>query len=139
MAEEKWHDVGSAEELCGRPVTPVRAGTTSIALVFRDGVFSAISGVCNHVGGPLGEGRLDGDYVVCPWHNWKFHYRTGEGEPGFEEDRVPSYAVKVESGRVLVDAEPRTPRNKAPHEPHPLARPSGASPARCAWSASRPP
>jgi nitrite reductase/ring-hydroxylating ferredoxin subunit/multimeric flavodoxin WrbA len=123
MAEEKWQDIGSAEELAKRTVTAIRVGTTPLALVCRGGVFSAISGVCNHVGGPLGEGRLDGDYMVCPWHNWKFHHRTGEGEPGFEEDRVPSYAVRVESGRVLVDANPRTPRHKKPHERHPLARP----------------
>ncbi|KAB2956847.1 MAG: Rieske 2Fe-2S domain-containing protein, partial [Thermoanaerobaculia bacterium] len=32
--------------------------------------------------GPLGQGRLDGDYVVCPCHGWKFHRATGEGEPG---------------------------------------------------------
>jgi len=25
------------------------------------------------VGGPLGEGRLNGDYIVCPWHQWTFH------------------------------------------------------------------
>jgi nitrite reductase/ring-hydroxylating ferredoxin subunit/multimeric flavodoxin WrbA len=123
MAEGKWFDVGSVEDLGTRPVTAVRAGTTPIALVHREGAFTAISGACNHVGGPLGEGRLDGEYVVCPWHQWKFHHRTGEGEPGFEEDRVPSHAVKVEGGRVLVDARPRTPRHKAPHEPHPLARP----------------
>jgi nitrite reductase/ring-hydroxylating ferredoxin subunit/multimeric flavodoxin WrbA len=123
MAEEKWQDVGSAEELGKQPITPVQAGSTKIAVVCRDGSFTAISGVCNHVGGPLGEGRLDGDYVVCPWHNWKFHYRTGEGEPGFEEDRVPSYATKVVDGRVLVDANARTQRHKKPHAPHPLARP----------------
>jgi nitrite reductase/ring-hydroxylating ferredoxin subunit/multimeric flavodoxin WrbA len=122
MAEEKWQDVGSAEALGKQTLTAVRFGSTPVALVCRDGAFTAISGVCNHVGGPLGEGRLDGDYVVCPWHNYKFHYRTGEGEPGFEDDRVPSYAVKVENGRVLVDANARTPRHKKPHEPHPLAR-----------------
>jgi nitrite reductase/ring-hydroxylating ferredoxin subunit len=64
-------------------------GRTKIALTYRDGVFGAISGVCNHVGGPLGKGALDGDYVVCPWHYWKFHWLTGFGEPGFEADRVP--------------------------------------------------
>jgi nitrite reductase/ring-hydroxylating ferredoxin subunit/multimeric flavodoxin WrbA len=122
MSDNEWHDVGSVEELAKQPVSAVRAGSTAIALVCRDGSFSAISGACNHVGGPLGEGRLDGEYVVCPWHNWKFHHRTGEGEPGFEEDRVPSHAVSVVSGRVLVDANPRTPRHKKPHAPHPLAR-----------------
>ncbi len=79
MAEEKWVDVGPAEELRKRPITPVKAGGTPVALVHRDGVFTAISGVCNHVGGPLGDGRLDGDYVVCPWHNWKFHHRDRRG------------------------------------------------------------
>jgi nitrite reductase/ring-hydroxylating ferredoxin subunit len=43
-------------------------GRTTIALTYKGGLFSAISGVCNHVGGPLGEGTLDGDYVVCPWY-----------------------------------------------------------------------
>jgi len=123
MAEEKWVDVGPVEALRAKLVSSVRAGTTPIALVYRDGEFCAISGACNHTGGPLGEGRLDGDYVVCPWHNWKFHFRTGEGEPGFEEDRVPTYATKLEGGRVLVDANARTPRHKKPHAAHPLARP----------------
>jgi nitrite reductase/ring-hydroxylating ferredoxin subunit len=50
------------------------------------------------VGGPLGEGKLDGEYVVCPWHYYKFHRVTGEGEPGYEADRVPRHDVKVENG-----------------------------------------
>jgi nitrite reductase/ring-hydroxylating ferredoxin subunit/multimeric flavodoxin WrbA len=116
----RWCDVGDAAELAKKPLQEVVVERTRIALVCREGTFSAISGVCNHVGGPLGRGRLDGEYVVCPWHNWKFHARTGEGEPGFEEDRVPSHAVKVENGRVLVDATPATRRYKKPHAPHPL-------------------
>jgi nitrite reductase/ring-hydroxylating ferredoxin subunit/multimeric flavodoxin WrbA len=122
MAEPQWVDVGSVEELSGKSPQTVVAGRTRIAIGYRDGRFGAISAVCNHAGGPLGEGRCDGDYVVCPWHGWKFHFATGEGEPGFEEDRVPSHAVRVEAGRVLVDAVARTTRNKKPHEPHPLAR-----------------
>ena len=76
-----WHDVGAAAELATRPLHQLTLGRTAVALVHHDGAFSAISGRCNHVGGPLGDGRLDGAYVVCPWHNWKFHCRTGLGEP----------------------------------------------------------
>ncbi len=123
MAEQKWLDVGPVEAFRDQPVSEVRVQGTLIALVCRDGEFGAISGACNHVGGPLGQGRLEGEYVVCPWHNWKFHWRTGEGEPGFEDDRVPSYAARVENGRVLLDLVPRTPRHKKGHPPHPLARP----------------
>ena len=122
MADEKWIDVGAASELAADGVRKVEVGSVPVALSCAGGTFGAVSHVCNHAGGPLGEGRLDGDYVVCPWHQWKFHRLTGEGEPGFESDRVPSHGVKVEGGRVLVTARPVTPRHKNPHPPHPLER-----------------
>lgn len=118
-----WTDVGAADELAGQALHEVRVGgRTRIALSCVDGTFGAVSGVCNHVGGPLGQGSLDGEYVVCPWHSWKFHRLTGEGEPGFEQDAVPRHDVQVVAGRVWVRNEPGTRRRKAPHEPHPLAR-----------------
>jgi multimeric flavodoxin WrbA/nitrite reductase/ring-hydroxylating ferredoxin subunit len=123
MPQASWVDLGPAEELARRPLQEVAAGRTRLAVSVRDGVFGVVSGVCNHVGGPLGEGRLDGEYVVCPWHFWKFHRSTGLGEPGFEEDRVPSYPVKVEDGHLWVDLAAGTRRQKKPHAPHPLARP----------------
>lgn len=123
MPNSEWVDLGNVEELKTKPLRQIAHGKTKLALIYKDGNFSVISGVCNHVGGPLGEGTLDGDYVVCPWHYWKFHYRTGQGEPGFEEDQVPAYPVKVEDGRLLVDLASATRRKKQPHEPHPLARP----------------
>jgi nitrite reductase/ring-hydroxylating ferredoxin subunit/multimeric flavodoxin WrbA len=119
---EEWIDLGAADELARKPLQELRAGERRIALSFKEGRFGAISGVCNHVGGPLGKGRLDGDYVVCPWHYYKFHWQTGEGEPGYEADRVPAHEVKVENGRVLVAAKAHSRRNHLPHEPHPLAR-----------------
>jgi nitrite reductase/ring-hydroxylating ferredoxin subunit/multimeric flavodoxin WrbA len=122
MLESGWFDVGSVEELRGSPLRAVSAGRTRIALSCVGGEFRAISGLCNHTGGPLGEGRLDGDYVVCPWHNWKFHRATGQGEPGYEDDAVPRHDVRVENGRVLVCGEPASRRTRKPHAPHPLAR-----------------
>ena len=117
-----WTDLGDASELTQTPLQRVTAGGLPIALSHRDGVFGAIHNACNHVGGPLGEGALDGDYVVCPWHYWKFHRATGQGEPGFEADCVPSFPVKVEGGRVLADLANPSRRTKAPHDPHPLER-----------------
>jgi multimeric flavodoxin WrbA/nitrite reductase/ring-hydroxylating ferredoxin subunit len=125
---EDWVEVGSVVALAQRPLQTVMARRTRIALSFRDGAFAAISGVCNHVGGPLGDGALVGDFVECPWHYWKFHHRTGQGEPGFEADAVPAYAVKVDGGLVFVDLASATRRSKAPHAPHPLARPVSRAP-----------
>ena len=130
MPDDGWHDLGPVETLRDPPLRMVRIGRTRIALSYRDGVFGAVSGVCNHAGGPLGEGTLDGDYIVCPWHYWKFHRATGEGEPGYEEDAVPRHDVKVENGRVLVNGQPASPRTRKPHAPHPLARAVQRAPGR---------
>ncbi len=122
MDDRTWQDVGAVDELRQTPVRQVRVGRKRIALTCKGGEFGAISGACNHAGGPLGEGCLDGDYVVCPWHNWKYHRATGEGEPGFEADAVPRHEVRITDGRVFVSEEPITRRSRAPHPPHPLER-----------------
>jgi nitrite reductase/ring-hydroxylating ferredoxin subunit/multimeric flavodoxin WrbA len=121
MPEPAWHDLGPIEELSRHPLQQIVVGRTRLAVSFMNGSFAVISGACNHAGGPLGEGHLDGDYIVCPWHNYKFHHVTGEGEPGYESDRVPRYDSKVENGRLLVNLEAATTRS-VQHHPHPLAR-----------------
>ncbi|MCI0697378.1 NAD(P)H-dependent oxidoreductase [candidate division KSB1 bacterium] len=123
MDQNSWQNLGPIENFNKSPLTEIEIGRTKIAISYRDGEFGAILGVCNHVGGPLGQGRLDGEYIVCPWHNWKFHYKTGVGEPGFEDDTVPSYEVRVENGHLLLRVEPLTQRHKKLHAPHPLSRP----------------
>ena len=134
MAQAHWHDLGPVEEFQRSEITGAAIGRTRIAISWREGKFGVISGTCNHVGGPLGKGRLDGDYVVCPWHGWKFHRCTGAGEPGFEEDRVPAYEVRAQDGRLQVRTDNASARSRKPHEPHPLARPvelrGGAGPTR---------
>ncbi len=122
MPQENWVDIGSTDELSSTPLRRITGNNRELAVSFKDGQFGVVSNACNHVGGPLGEGRLDGDYITCPWHNWKFHRCSGKGEPGFEEDAVPAYAVKVENGRLLVDLASVTKRTRKPHDPHPLSR-----------------
>lgn len=123
MKTPDWQDLGPMEAFQQAPVCEAKVGNAPVAVSWKDGQFGVVSSVCNHVGGPLGHGRLDGEYLVCPWHNWKFHRCTGRGEPGFEADCVPSYEVAVEGGHLWVRVQPATQRQKAPHERHPLARP----------------
>ena len=116
-----WHDLGTVESFSA-PLTPVTVGKKRYAVTRRESASASSPGVCNHAGGPLGEGRLDGEYVVCPWHGWKYHAATGKGEPGFEEDAVPSFPVRVEGGRLLVDLD----SGDAAHAGAPRAAPAGA-------------
>jgi nitrite reductase/ring-hydroxylating ferredoxin subunit/multimeric flavodoxin WrbA len=117
-----WIDVGDVAAFRGRALSPATVGMTRVVVTCVDGRFGALSAMCNHAGGPLAEGRIDGEYLVCPWHNWKYHWATGLGEPGFEADAVPSYAVKVEGGRLFVSAEPVTKRSRGVHAAHELSR-----------------
>lgn len=123
MTHEDWQDLGPIEAFQDGVVTLVPVGNIKVAISRRGDDFGAVSGLCNHAGGPLGEGHLDGEYIVCPWHHWKFHRKTGAGEPGFEDDAVPSYELRTDRGRLWLRAEPATSRRKKPHPPHPLARP----------------
>jgi nitrite reductase/ring-hydroxylating ferredoxin subunit/multimeric flavodoxin WrbA len=118
----QWVDVGPVGDFTARRLTPATLGSAKIVVTHVNGEFGALSGVCNHAGGPLAEGRLDAEYLVCPWHNWKYHCRTGLGEPGYEADAVPSYAVRVDDGRLFVSEMPITKRSRGEHKPHPLAR-----------------
>jgi nitrite reductase/ring-hydroxylating ferredoxin subunit/multimeric flavodoxin WrbA len=118
----EWCDLGPIEGFTKRPLTATKIGTTRIVVTHRNGEFGALSGVCNHAGGPLAEGRLDGEYLVCPWHNWKYHWRTGLGEPGYEGDAVPQYEVRVVDGRLHVSTSPVRKRTHLPHPPHSVAR-----------------
>jgi nitrite reductase/ring-hydroxylating ferredoxin subunit/DMSO/TMAO reductase YedYZ heme-binding membrane subunit len=77
--------------------------------VFRyDGQVSAISNVCQHQNGPLGEGRIVNGCVVCPWHGYEYLPDTGASPPPFTE-KVPTFDVRVVAGRVLVHPQPHPP------------------------------
>jgi nitrite reductase/ring-hydroxylating ferredoxin subunit/DMSO/TMAO reductase YedYZ heme-binding membrane subunit len=61
-----------------------------IAVVRKGGALYAISNVCPHQNGPLGEGVVRDGYLECPWHGYQFDPCTGLGPPGFS-DAVPTY------------------------------------------------
>jgi nitrite reductase/ring-hydroxylating ferredoxin subunit/multimeric flavodoxin WrbA len=94
-------DVGAASDLETRPLTRVDADGVALALSFAGGTFAAIAATCAHKGGPLDQGTLEGDCVVCPWHQWKYDRVTGRvpGRPA----GVLAYDVEVRDGRVRVD------------------------------------
>jgi nitrite reductase/ring-hydroxylating ferredoxin subunit/multimeric flavodoxin WrbA len=121
MAEANWHQLGKIEELRSRELQSIEAGGKKIALSYKDGRFGAISANCLHVGGPLGEGTIQNDYVVCPWHSWMFHRETGEARPGIPA-QVSRYELKEEGGKLFVNLTPATAPKHAPHPKHPLTR-----------------
>jgi sulfoxide reductase heme-binding subunit YedZ len=77
--------------------------------VFRyEGRLSALSNVCQHQNGPLGEGRIVNDCVVCPWHGYEYLPESGASPAPFTE-RVPTFNVRLVGNRVHVDPRPNPP------------------------------
>src|SRR5262245_17232048 len=117
-----WKDIGVADELKKSEAQSFDVEGQPIALIWKEGSFSALAGICLHEGGPLGQGHLSGDYLVCPWHGWHYHRLTGEGRPGFPV-AIPRFDTKVEGGHVWVKTTPATEAKRPEHKPHALTRP----------------
>ncbi|NJL29218.1 MAG: Rieske 2Fe-2S domain-containing protein [Thermoanaerobaculia bacterium] len=103
-----WVDVCAVSEI---PETRARIFPLSgerVAVFRYDGKVSAISNVCKHQNGPLGEGKIVDGCVVCPWHGYQYRPADGASPPPFAE-KVPTFGVKIEGDRVLIDPRPNPP------------------------------
>jgi nitrite reductase/ring-hydroxylating ferredoxin subunit len=96
-----FQTVARVEEVPPGTVTTVRVGDEAIALANVGDEFYATQAACIHLQGPLGEGRLDGHVLTCPWHGWQYDVRTGQNE--FDRAiQLRTYDVRVEDGEIKV-------------------------------------
>lgn len=110
-------DIGSLDEFPEESIRIVAVGSREIGIVRWHGDdLYALHNRCPHMAGPLCLGaigpRLEGapgevgasdvPVITCPWHHWEFDVRDGRSLSGGSA-RVRTYAVSIESGRVLVE------------------------------------
>lgn len=89
------------------PGTPTRAAYNGlpILLVRRGDEIYAIAETCSHLGGPLAEGRLDGDVIQCPWHGSQFSVIDGSVVGGPAVHPQPCLETRVNNGQIEVRSE----------------------------------
>jgi nitrite reductase (NADH) small subunit len=113
----RWIRVTSCENIPAREGRAVRIGERDIALFNLGDRFLAVDNRCPHQGGPLCDGIVAGNAVVCPLHAWKVSLETGAVErPSNVETSVQTFATRVEGGIVLIempDAEGETGKGRA--------------------------
>jgi nitrite reductase/ring-hydroxylating ferredoxin subunit len=97
--------VNDIPEKCARVVS---LSGERVAVFRYDGKLSAISNVCQHQNGPLGEGRIIDGCVTCPWHGYQYRPDCGAAPAPFKE-KIPTFLVKVIDGIVLVHPRPNVP------------------------------
>ena len=97
--------VGKVSELAPGSMKKVTIeGRDEIVLANVDGNFFAMRGLCNHQGGPLAEGEIEGKVITCPWHGAQWDVTTGKMvEFAMDLDPEPIYTVIVEGEDLFLD------------------------------------
>jgi 3-phenylpropionate/trans-cinnamate dioxygenase ferredoxin subunit len=83
-------------ELAGEPIALCNAG----------GTIYAISSICTHDGGPLDQGEIEGETIVCPRHGARFDIRTGRVLRPPATRKLRTYPVEIRDGAIYVDPHP---------------------------------
>ena len=94
--------VGTVSMLPPDSVMEALVGDGSYAICNVGGELHALEGICPHAGGPLGQGNMVGDALMCPWHAYEFDPRSGENLDN-PLMRVANVPVKVEGDDILIE------------------------------------
>jgi nitrite reductase/ring-hydroxylating ferredoxin subunit len=84
-----------------------QVGEVMVMLARRNGTVYALANSCSHLGGPLAEGALEGDTVVCPWHSSRFRLADGSIVNGPATCPQPHYETRIRNGQIEVRNPPR--------------------------------
>ena len=103
---DDWTPVLDASMLVDDRPTHARAGARDLMIVRRNGTLHALVDRCAHRGGPLHQGELEGDCIVCPWHGTRFALEDGSVMRGPSTYPQPIFEARVNDGRVEVRATP---------------------------------
>lgn len=108
-AADDWLDAGLFSDIPdNRAVILEPYGAERIAVFRYNGQISAISNVCRHQGGPLGEGRVIDGCITCPWHGFQYRPEDGCAPPPFTE-RISTYETRIRDGKVYVNPKANLP------------------------------
>jgi nitrite reductase/ring-hydroxylating ferredoxin subunit/DMSO/TMAO reductase YedYZ heme-binding membrane subunit len=83
-------------------------GGERVAVFKYDGRISAVSNVCQHQNGPLGEGKIIDGCITCPWHGYQYLPDSGASPPPFTE-KVPTFRTLLVGNQVFVHPSPLPP------------------------------
>jgi nitrite reductase/ring-hydroxylating ferredoxin subunit len=96
----------------------IRLNGERVAIFRHARGLSAVSNVCQHQNGPLGEGRIIDGCITCPWHGYQYLPESGASPPPFTE-KVATFRVAVVEGQVWIDPNPNPPGTPVPPAPIP--------------------
>ncbi len=113
VGRDGWLPVGPPQSIPDQGARIVAEPGGERIAVFRDGArIGALTNLCAHQNGPIGEGRIIDGCVTCPWHGYQYRLRDGCAPPPFTE-KLATYRVRLRDGLVEVDPRPLPPGTPA--------------------------
>jgi len=112
LSEDGFIDICGVNDIVENRAKTACLSGERIAVFKYDGKISVISNVCQHQNGPLGEGKIVEGCITCPWHGYQYLPDTGASPPPFVE-KVPTFNVRVQNGRIFVHPRPNPPGVRA--------------------------
>lgn len=107
--EVAWVDACSVDEIPeNRAKVVALPGCERVAVFRHANGISAVTNVCAHQRGPLGEGKVVDGCITCPWHGWEYRPEDGRSPPPFQE-KIAIYRVKIVGRRIFIDPNPLPP------------------------------
>ena len=108
-----WLTVGPPWSIPDKGARIVVAPGGERIAVFRDGSqIGAVTNLCAHQNGPLGEGRIIDGCITCPWHGYQYRLADGCAPPPFTE-KLATHRLRIERGVIEVDPAPLPPGTPA--------------------------
>lgn len=98
-----WHVVADADAIGEDQALGVKVGDVLIAIVRAGGTLHAVNDVCTHQFALLSEGYVEDGCIECPLHQGRFELTTGQAKCAPVTEPIKVYAVRIESGKVLVE------------------------------------
>ena len=99
-----WVAIYRAADLPENQLQRVEVNGMKLVLVQRRSKVYVLNEVCSHLGGPLAEGHLDGDGIVCTWHGSRFAITDGHVMNGPATYPELCLETRVRDGQIEVRA-----------------------------------
>jgi nitrite reductase/ring-hydroxylating ferredoxin subunit/DMSO/TMAO reductase YedYZ heme-binding membrane subunit len=113
LTADGWISVGAPASIPDKGARMVAAPGGERIAVFRDGdQIGALTNLCAHQNGPLGEGRIIDGCITCPWHGYQYRLEDGCAPPPFSE-KLATYRLRLRDGVVEVHPDALTPGTPA--------------------------
>jgi nitrite reductase/ring-hydroxylating ferredoxin subunit/DMSO/TMAO reductase YedYZ heme-binding membrane subunit len=107
--EPPWLRAGQLAAIAeGRGIVVHPPGAEAVAIFRHDGRLSAVSNLCAHQNGPLGEGCVRDGLITCPWHGFQYRLADGCAPPPFTE-KLATFRLRLVGEEVWLDPRPNPP------------------------------